>query len=94
MTKEQRAKSAISAALDALNSQIQNAPPSGPGSNDQLNFMQGELRRYLRVIEDRFKWTGPTPDPVLTRIIVDSWPLASPLGEMVSDAERAYINLF
>lgn len=59
-------------------------------SAQQLEMFRSELKRMLTNLEAE---TLPPKAERLSgmgRVIVDSWPLGSSLGETIIDAERAY----
>jgi hypothetical protein len=92
MTRQEIAKLSITAALRDIDSAIDTAPKTGPGSTGQLSHFRSVLEGYLRDLQAGSSPGASDPRPILTRIITDSWSFDSSLGENIARAEADYIR--
>jgi len=82
---------AISAIEHALTQE--EAPESGSTSRSQLQQFQESLRAMLQIVDCTDYMRGGTNVRGIGHVIVDSWPLHSPLGRTILKAEQEYFDL-
>ena len=59
----------------------------------QLTFMAAKLGELNEVLQ-RENWREvPKDKPGMARIVVDTWPLKDPLGDLIAEIEYAYQRL-
>ncbi|MEN4013095.1 MAG: hypothetical protein ROW48_13750 [Bellilinea sp.] len=88
--KREEAETTICEALSALEDYLPSStiPESGPLSVSQLLFFREQLKEMLRSIHENLYITAHKG--TMGRLITDSWPLDSTLGEKIIRAEQKY----
>lgn len=64
-------------------------PLIGPESRDQLNQFKENFRKMIKLIDEKPIDSEESFTP-MGRIILDSWPLVTSLGEKILSAEQAF----
>ncbi len=82
---------AISAIEHALTQE--ETPESGPTSRSQLQQFQESLRAMLQLVDCIDYMRCGANIRGIGHVIVDSWPLHSPLGKTILKAEQEYFDL-
>lgn len=95
MSRSERVRRAILEAVNAIEEacEQEQLPQSGPMSQSQLRHFEETLRRMLLVVEQPENLDVEPPCGGMGRVIVDSWPIRSSLGEAILKAEQEYLDL-
>jgi len=94
MKSEGHLKKTIQQAIYAIDNELRSKklPVSGAMSTEQLEQFRFALTKMLHSLD-----SDSTTEPVLSngglgRVIIDSWPLNSSLGEIILEAEQLYLE--
>jgi len=92
MSKLDRARQTLDQAIAAIDRALPQAGPTdtGPQSHAQLRRFRANLAAMLTDLDAPAAHPPRPAVPSLGHIIVDSWPLDSPLGAAILAAEQAY----
>ncbi|GIV67078.1 MAG: hypothetical protein KatS3mg047_1471 [Bellilinea sp.] len=88
--KKEQVVTTIQQAVDALDDHVASVsvPESGPMSRKQLEFFREQLLDMLKCIQENRQ--SLSTRTMMGKIIIDSWPLNSILGEMIIKAEQNF----
>lgn len=88
-----RARCAVEDAIAAVEAQIAAPTASGGIPISQLQKFHSNLVAILGDVDRIAKGERPRPVSGLGHVIVDSWPLGSPMGGAILGAEQKYEEL-
>lgn len=85
----------INQALHALDLALTSSelPQKGPMSKEQLRIIHQELGLMLDDLSARRFREATKRGGRFSRIIIDSWPIDSPLGDLLLKAENEFIKI-
>lgn len=92
MTKRERLLGLITKAITGTETELEkiaNGKEAVDGLN-QLKFILSKLCSMKEVLE-KDEWNPATAEkPGISRLVIDTWPLKDPLGELIADIEYQY----
>jgi len=96
MMKREKLKKTILQAILAIEKELElgSLPMSGPKSTKQLEQFLNVLIKMLCSVDNGAVVHDALLNEGMGEIIVDSWPLDSPLGEIILTAEQEYNRFF
>jgi hypothetical protein len=90
----EKALGVVAAALNAIDEELQRRREGrGSVSNvEQLVAFRKELVHWYQLLESNALPNKDARRPGMSRVIVDSWPFDSALGQLLISAEKAYME--